>query len=592
MISPAPANPGEHQRSSWPLRHKESWENFLRWLLPLAFLGIFYFFPLASIIHLSFTRNQAGLATPFLQVLLSASTRKILWFTLWQAALSTILTLLFGLPCAYLFARFDFKGKAFVQALAGIPFVLPTLVVAAAFNALLGPRGWVNLALMQLLDLPQPPIQFMNTLGAILIAHVFYNTTIVLRMVGDFWAHLDPRLTQAAKVLGANRLQTIVHVTLPLLMPAIAAAALLVFIFDFTSFGVILILGGPRFTTLEVEIYYQTISLFNLPLAATLSIVQLTCTLGLTILYTRLSARLSRPLALRPKRYTQRRLTSLRSRLLAALLLVTLFSFLTVPLLALAARSLTSESPAIAGASNQYEGGLPFHFSLAYYQELNVNRRQSLFYVPPTTAILVSLLYATATVFLALVLGLPASWALSNRPDTLASRIFDPLLMLPLGTSAVTLGLGFIVALDQPPLDLRSSPVLIPFAHTLVAFPFVVRSLTPALRSIRPRLRQAASVMGASPAQVWRHIDLPLIGRALLVSATFAFTISLGEFGATALISRPEYPTIPVMIYRFLSQPGALNYGQALALSTLLMLFTTVGMLAIERLRIADIGEF
>jgi thiamine transport system permease protein len=164
--------------------------------------------------------------------------------------------------------------------------------------------------------------------------------------------------------------------------------------------------------------------------------------------------------------------------------------------------------------------------------------------------------------------------------------------MLPLGTSAVTLGLGFIIALDQPPLDLRASPLLIPIAHTLVAFPFVVRSLTPALRSIRPKIRQAAAVMGASPMQVFRYIDLPLIGRALIVAATFAFTISLGEFGATALISRPEHPTIPVMIYRFISQPGAMNYGQALALSTILMVFTTVGMLAIERFRIADIGEF
>jgi thiamine transport system permease protein len=164
--------------------------------------------------------------------------------------------------------------------------------------------------------------------------------------------------------------------------------------------------------------------------------------------------------------------------------------------------------------------------------------------------------------------------------------------MLPLGTSAVTLGLGFIIALGRPPLDLRASPWLIPLAHTLVAFPFVVRSLTPSLRSIKPRLRQAAAVLGATPAQALRHIDLPLVGRALFVAAVFAFTISIGEFGATALIARPEYPTVPLAIYRFISQPGAMNYGQALALSTILMVITTAGMLAIERLRIADIGEF
>jgi thiamine transport system permease protein len=175
---------------------------------------------------------------------------------------------------------------------------------------------------------------------------------------------------------------------------------------------------------------------------------------------------------------------------------------------------------------------------------------------------------------------------------SLVNRVLDPLLMLPLGTSAVTLGLGFIIALDRPPLDLRASPLLVPFAHTLVAFPFVVRSLTPSLRSIRPRLRQAASVMGATPRQVLRYIDLPMVGRALLVAATFAFTISLGEFGATALIFRPEYPTVPIAIYRLITRPGSSNYGQALALSTILMAVTAVGMLSIERFRIADVGEF
>jgi thiamine transport system permease protein len=203
-----------------------------------------------------------------------------------------------------------------------------------------------------------------------------------------------------------------------------------------------------------------------------------------------------------------------------------------------------------------------------------------------------SLIYASSTVLLALMIGLPASWLLARSESSPAARLLDPLLMLPLGTSAVTLGLGFLVALDSPPLDLRASPLLVPLAHTLVALPFVVRSLTPALRSIRPRLRQAAAVLGGTPRQVLRYVDLPLVGRAVLVSALFAFAVSVGEFGATALIARPEFPTMPVLIYRLLSQPGALTYGQAMAMSTLLMLLTAGGMLVIERLRIAEVGEF
>jgi thiamine transport system permease protein len=459
--------------------------------------------------------------------------------------------------------------------------------VAASFNALLGPRGWLNIALMDMLDLNAPPIQFVNSLTAILVAHVFYNTTIVLRMVGDFWSHLDPHLGAAANMLGADRWKSLRHVILPLLTPAILTAALLVFIFDFTSFGVVLVLGGPKFATLEVEIYNQAISLFNLPMAAALSVLQLACNLTLTAAYTRFSARLSRPLRIRPRSYTQRGLYSWRARFTAGAIILALLMLLIAPLAALTVRSVTRPGQEARGRQAPAS-----ELTLDYYRELGRDRRQSLFYVPPTTAIGVSLAYAVTTVVLALALGLPASWALARPGRSLVSRILDPLLMLPLGTSAVTLGLGFIVALRQPPLDLRSSPMLVPMAHTLVAFPFVIRSLTPALRSIQPRLRQAAAVLGATQRQILRYIDFPLVGRAVLVAATFAFTISLGEFGATALIARPEYPTVPLAIYRLLAQPGAVNYGQAMALSTILMLVCGAGMLAIERFRIADVGEF
>lgn len=559
----------------------------LLWIAPIAFLGMFYFFPLVKILFVSLTRDSAGFSEPFIKVIASPSIRGVVWFTFWQAALSTALTLLVGLPGAYLFARYDFKGKSLFRALTGIPFVLPTLVVGTAFYTLLGPRGWINVGLMEILDLTSPPIQFVNTLAAILVAHVFYNTTIVLRLVGDFWSRLDPRLSQAARTLGANQIQTMRHVILPILAPVILTAALLIFIFDFTSFGVILILGGPRYATIEVEIYYQTISLFNLPLAAALSLFQLACTLALTILYTRLIKRISKPISLRPQKITQRKLTSIRSRLFAGVVIIPLLILLILPMISLSLRSFTHYEINRSNPGRVDEG-----FTLEYYKELSQNPRRTIFYATPLKTIGISLSYAAATVVIALALGIPASWELAKENSSIISRALDPILMLPMGTSAVTLGLGFIVALDKPPLDLRASPILIPLAHTLVAFPFVVRSLTPALQSIKPRLRDAAAVLGASPGEVFRYIDLPLVGRAVIVAAVFAFTISIGEFGATALISRPEYPTVPIAIFRFISQPGQLNYGQALALSTILMIITGIGMIAIEHFRIADIGEF
>lgn len=552
----------------------------LLYLVPLLFLTLFFFYPLLSIFALSFAPEGTLDLTPLRKLVSTDYYARTLGFTIWQATLSTLLTLALALPGAYVFARYQFRGKSLLLALTTIPFVLPTVVVAIAFTAWLGPRGWLNQSLMTVFGLDRAPINLQHTIWIILLAHIFYNYTLVLRIVGGFGANLNPRIEEAARMLGARPREVLWHVTLPLLTPAIAAAALLVFIFSFTSFGVILILGGPRFATLEVEIYRQTVNLFNLPLAAALAMMQILFTFTLMWAYTRLQARMAVPLDLRPRRHTQRHVTNWRDRLIVGANVALMLGLLLLPLLALAERSFT------------LGGG----FSLRYYGELFVNRRDSLLYVPPIQAVLNSLGMAAISVGLALVLGLVSASLLARRRRGRAARrfqaLFDPLLMLPLGASAVTLGFGFIIALDEPPLNLRASLLLIPIAHTLVAFPFVVRSLLPAQRGIKPSLREAASVLGSSPWQVWRQVDLPIVGRALLVGAVFAFTISMGEFGATALIARPQTPTMPVAIFRFLGQPGALNYGQALAMSTLLMLVCAVGMIAIERFRVGDIGEF
>ncbi|MBS1253119.1 MAG: putative 2-aminoethylphosphonate transport system permease protein PhnU [Anaerolineales bacterium] len=546
------------------------------YILPVAFLTVLFFYPLFEIFKLSFV-PEGRLSLGSLEKLVSSSYYlKTLWFTIWQATVSMLLTVLLALPGAYIIARYDFLGKSVIQALTTIPFVLPTVVVATAFTALLGPRGWVNTALMGTLGLEEPLINLQFTIWIILLAHVFYNYTVVLRIVGGFWANLSPRVEEAAAVLGAGRWQVFREVTLPLLSPAITAASLLVFIFDFTSFGVILILGGPRYATLEVEIYRQAVNLFNLPVAAALSLAQIVFTFSLMWVYTRLQARTSVPLDLRARRQVQRAPATRREKWIVGGNVALMLGLLTTPLLALAARSFSESG-----------GG----WTLNFYRELFINRRGSIMFVPPIEAVRNSVGFAGATTLLALLLGLIAAYLLVRRRGWISS-VLDPVFMLPLGTSAVTLGFGYIIALDQPPLNLRASPALIPLAHTLVAFPFVVRSVLPALRGIDPRLREAAAVLGAGPWRVWREIDLPIVGRALLVGAVFAFTVSMGEFGATIFIARPQVPTMPVAIFRFLGQPGALNYGQALAMSTLLMLVVGVGFLAIERFRVGGVGEF
>lgn len=545
------------------------------WLIPLAFLAFFFYQPLVAIFRVVFSErfSQGWELFGWSQV------SRPLGFTFYQAFLSTILTLLVGLPAAWLFAKFDFPGRKALRAISLLPFILPTVVVAAAFNTLIGPQGWINQALMALLNLSTPPLKLLNSLPAILLAHVFYNTSIIIRIVSSSWSRLNPRLEQAARLLGATPWQTFTKVTLPLLLPSLLSATLLVFLFDFTSFGVVLMLGGPQFSTIEVEIYNQAMNRFNLPVAGLLSVVQLGITLLVTLLQNRVNTPRYGKAALNPERSALGRPSRRWQKAFVVFMVITLVLLFAVPVLSLISRSFVTLE-----ADRGQRGEVAIGITLRYYRELLQNRSGSIFYVPPVQAIRNSLIYSGMTILIAGVLGMLTAYAMAQRARI--NKFLEPLFMLPLGASAVTLGLGFLLVFNRPPWANSSFPLLIPIAHALIALPFVVRTILPAIRGIPESLREASRSLGANPLQVLLTVDLPIVLRSLLVSLVFAFTISLGEFGASSFLSNPRTPTIPVAIYRYISQPGALNYGQALAMSSLLLLVCGLGSLLIEKIRL------
>ncbi len=541
-----------------------------RWLLfslPLAFLALFYFYPLIKIVLLSLMPEGSWNPGKLNKLVSSPIYGRILWFTCWQAAVSTVITLVLALPGAYVFARYKFYGKNLLQSLMTVPFVLPTVVTAAAFRALLGPHGLANNWLMAGFNLSQPPIKIDQTVYFFLLAHVFYNYTLVLRIVGSFWAGLNPDLRSAARMLGATPWLTFRRITLPLLMPAIGSASLLVFIFCFTSFGVVLILGGPGYATLEVEIYRQSVQLFNLPMAAALSLIQIAVNFLLMWLHARLTKKSRIAFYTDSAAGTAKKVETSGQKIIVRTNLLFMVLLLVTPLLALVFRSLTGED------------GL----TLAYYSALFTTSARSVFFVEPISAVANSVGFGLAAMVIAVILGLLASTFLAATRGK-GTSFWDAIIMLPLATSAVTLGFGYIITLNRPPLNLRDSLALIPIAHALVAFPFVVRCILPSLKQIPQTLREAAALLGASPYQVWRRIDIPIISRAILVGAVFAFSISMGEFGASSFVARPHTQTMPVAIFRLLGQPGDLNYGQAMAMSSILMLVTCSGFWLLGRL--------
>jgi thiamine transport system permease protein len=505
--------------------------------LPVLFLGYFFVYPVASIIIEATTGDG-------LRYLLGASAARAIWFTLWQATVSTVLTVAAALPLTWVVSTFDFPGRRWVMAIVTVPFVLPSVVVASAFIAL----------------------DLRDSVTAILLAHVFFNVSVVVRTVTTVWARLDRTPVDAARTLGASPIQAFRRVTFPLLAPSVAAASSIVFLLCFTSFGIILLLGGLRYRTIEVEIYQRVTTFLDLPAAGSLALLQLVGITSVMIAYARLQERRSRHLPLRAESQVLR---SPRGHERTAMWTITAATvgLVLVPPAVLVARSFRSNA-----------AGWRFLIDPVVLA------------IDPAAAMSNSLRAAAIAAVLAVAIGVPAAMVVA-RSAPRWGRWLDVVVMLPLGTSAVTIGLGFLIALDRP-VDLRTSPWLVPIAHALVAIPFVVRAVLPTIRSIRTVLRDAAAVLGASPRRVWRSIDLPLMSRAVAVAGGFAAAVSLGEFGATAFIVRPATITIPTLIYRLLGRPGAVTFSGAMAMSVILMVMVAGLVMALDRARAGDLGSF
>lgn len=513
--------------------------------LPVVFVGLFFAWPLATILWRGLSQGGAD-------VLTSGLTWDVVRFTVVQAVLSTLLAVAAGLPAAYAVSRLRFRGRAAVSAVLTVPFVLPTVVVGASFRALL-PESWSG------------------TLGAILLAHVFLNLAVVVRVVGGFWAHLDDRYAQAARTLGAGPVTVWRTVTWPLLRPSVLAAAALVFLFTFTSFGVVLVLGGPTTSTLEVEIYRRTVDLFDLPGAAMLCVLQVLAVGTVLLVASRLQRRLTVRQRLGRAQAAPRAVRTTADRVVLGVALLET-ALVAVPLVALALQSVRVGDG----------------WGLDWWRALSVEG--------PTTrdvaawdSVRVSLSYAVVAVLISVVVGGAAACAVAYARR--GGDALDSALALPLGTSAVTVGFGLLITFAVAPFDWRGSWVIVPIGHAVVAVPLVVRVVLPVLRSLDPRLREVAATLGASTSRSWRTVDVPALTRALGVGAGFAAAVSLGEFGATSFLARADSPTLPVQIGHLLSRQGEVNSGQAAALSVVLVVLTALVVLTTERLRAPGVGS-
>ncbi len=514
---------------------RAAWRPAGLWLAPLAFWLAFYAWPLVDLARLAWGDfDLAGGGGKFA----AASFRFTLWQALWSAAISLAL----AWPGALVLGSHSFAGRDFFLKACLIPFVLPTIVIGGMFKSL---SSWPLLS-----GLVEPGVP------AILTAHVYYNYPLALVTLTLARERLNPDLADAARTLGAGRLQVWRHLTRPLMRPAVRGALLMIFIMCFLSFGTALVLGTTATATVEVAIYRAALYDLDFALAGLMMAGQLLTVLAVAALLG-LGRKESRPGRDRPEAALPPARGGRRLILRATVALISLL-LAGPPLMMLWSSVASPEGPSLVYWRSAFTPG------------------DRLFDPEALAALARSVRVALLAAVITATLALGSAAALARLKGA-ARPVAEGLLLLPWATSAVGLGLALSFFFGSWPAFWRDGDLPLALTHSLVAWPLAVRLLRPTLAAWPLEMIEAARTLGASPARVWRHVILPWLARPLAVAATVSALVSLGEFGASTFMARGGTPTLPLAMSRYLSLPGDLNHGRAMVMGSLMLMVILAG---------------
>jgi thiamine transport system permease protein len=531
-------------------------------------LLLLFFVPLFFTLSSAFVTEQGFTFSRIAGVFTDPYTQRIMLFTLLQATLSTLASLLVALPGAYLIATYSFRGKRLILALSAIPFVIPSILVVLGFVIFFGNNGFLNRILMTLFKLEEPPLSILYSFPAIILAHTFYNFPIIMSLVSSYWEHMDGNCETASYTLGATKAKTFFSITLPRLLPAIISAASLVFLFCFNSFAIILVLGGgPRYTTMEVEIYRQARMLGQTGSAAALSLFSILVTTILLLWYNRTQKRLALSETYRnSNRLIEKKPATLPGKLLALFYTIVSSLFILGPIASVVVRSFMASSSR-SGAEA---------FSLKWYRQLLSLERATGHMNSALQALSNSLVIAALVALCTVPLALTLCVAIRKKEK---GSLLELLGMMPMTVSSVIIGLGYYLISARIRGGLLTSYSLVVLAHMVIAIPFVLRTILPEYRKIPNSYIHSSLTLGAGPVRTFLQIELPLLRGAMLTGAIFAFALSMGEFNATLTLANSSIVTLPIVMYRLI---GSYNFQGACALGTILIAVCTLVFIVSE----------
>jgi thiamine transport system permease protein len=463
-------------------------------------------------------------------------------FTIYQAFLSSALTALLGIPGAYLVGRTKIHPviKKVFRVMSSIPFVLPGITMAIGFFLVFGNKGLYS----QLLRLFGFNVRILYTFTAVLLGHVFYNFPLFIRIVGEAWENMDGYLIEAAKIDGASKWQVFSKVEIPVLLPAILRAFFLTYIYTFTSFSVVLILGGIKYSTLEVAIYMYSRITFDFKAASTLMLFQL---LFISVIgfFT----------SVKRESFDKHHYQHLEKFPLWGYFFFVISTLLIfVPLI----------YSALSGFLDYYG-----NFSLTNFKMLFLEDLEYLVGTDLKSMIFYTFIIALSSSLMSVVVNMFAGYYSSK-----GKKLYY-LVLIPAALSSVTIAFSYVFI--NIPVLLRLIVV-----HSLINLPIVFGIIETGWRNIPQSIIDAAKVDGAGTMKWVSKIAIPIMKNYIFTAFVYSFTISVGETSGTLTLAEPPITTFSVVVFRLMSSR---NTEIAMALNTFYFVFVVSLFIIIEILR-------
>jgi thiamine transport system permease protein len=451
--------------------------------------------------------------------------------------MSAVLSLVFGYPIGHWVASLR-RARRLVSSVLLVPFILPAFLLGLALRPLLG----------ELLD--NTPIAVVALIGA----HVVMNAGFIALVTA---ASMPPRdQSEAAALDGATSLQIRARIQLPQQLPALGGAGLLVALYSATSFGLVLTLGQGTIRTLETEIVSAALQRLDLTTAASLALLQSILTLGFFLVAKKLGAQ---PTALFGEVEEATAKSPVGQVLGVALIVAILWIVGTV-----FERALTTGPGLWGNVVNLAGRGTRDILNLSVIEAAGNSLRNLV------VAGMISLLLA---------------WWLSQKRVGLA-------VLLPIGISPVVIGLAVLVLSGYVPAPLASSWLVLPVVQSIFLTPLAFQIIAPARRAVSRDIREAARLDGARGLKMLGWVELPVLIKPVLVAGALVSLGSLGEFGAASFVAYGSNQTLPLVMFRLMSRPGAENLGMAMAAASVFIMLTVAVLWLIFSSRGAlSIGE-